>query len=147
MKGMASIVNNQLTSSEILAGNAVTQAFVATYLLTADAPRAEDAVSEAIDLFDPQSDSVDVLIRIAIAAAVQDMPPQLGSTRSQPTLPAELEAILHLANDLRRCFVLRVLAGLSEQASACLLGLDGFRVREYASAALRQLAGFDPWPV
>jgi DNA-directed RNA polymerase specialized sigma24 family protein len=140
---MGVVVNNHLTFSEIVAEDAVTRSFVTAYLLTADARRTEDAVSEAIDLFDPQADSEEGLIRIAIAAALQEVPLQLGPTQPQLRLPAELRAVLRLANDVRQCFVLRVLVGLSEQSSGCLLGLDVRRVREYVCAAVRQLAGVE----
>jgi DNA-directed RNA polymerase specialized sigma24 family protein len=55
-------------------------------------------------------------------------------------LPEELRAVLTLAPPIRRCFVLRSLAGMSAQACARLLGLLPNQVDEYAGAAHRCLA-------
>jgi DNA-directed RNA polymerase specialized sigma24 family protein len=55
-------------------------------------------------------------------------------------LPKELKAVLRLAPLLRRCFVLRILAGLPAQACARLLSLHSDMVERYTCDALQSLA-------
>ena len=120
---------------------AVRLAFRAVYLLTASVQQAEGAVLEAIDGFDPDCDVQEVLVRNAIRAAVQC--PSGQSLSSKTFEPPELRAVLGLPENLRRCFVLRVLVGLSQADCARLLRLNLQAVNDYTCAALRHLAGFD----
>jgi hypothetical protein len=61
-------------------------------------------------------------------------------------LTPELRAVLNLPGDLRRCFVLRILAGFSGQACGLLLRLSVRKVDEYTCLALHRLADFT-WEV
>ena len=127
----------------------ISRAFYAAHLLTGSIQQAERAVLEAIDSFDPHHGNGETLFRNALQAAVQNaITPMLAAdTKSSEAvgvcLPAELQAVLDLAPDLRRCFVLRALVGLSRRASALILRLSARRVDEYTCAALRCLAGFN----
>lgn len=128
----------------------ISQAFRTAHLLTASIQGAESAVLEAIDSFDPDSDTEEALLPYVLHAAVQSavehmLPSALDQPKStEPLLPVELQAVLNLSPNLRRCFVLRFLAGVPVQACARLLHLDAGQVDEYSCAALRCLAGFDP---
>jgi len=120
----------------------VERALRTAYLLTASVQQAEGAVLEAIDGFDPDRDTNEALFRNAIRAAIQRRSSRSQSAESFE--PLELRAVLGLPEDLRRCFVLRVLVGLSRPACARLLHLDAGAVNDYTCAALRRLAGIDP---
>ncbi|HTS27310.1 MAG TPA: sigma factor-like helix-turn-helix DNA-binding protein [Bryobacteraceae bacterium] len=111
------------------------------HLLTASLQQAERAVSKAIDGFDPEVDTADTLFRNTIRAAVQSPPVQSQAT--EPVGPVELHAVLGLPENLRRCFVLRVLAGLPRAACARLLNLNAASVNENTCAALERLAGLN----
>jgi hypothetical protein len=128
---------------------AVRKAFNAAHLLTTSMQAAECAVLEAIDVFDPDSDSEESLVRAAIQAAVCKEPRPASTSEQTKSggsfVPVELHAVLRLSHDLRSCFVLRLLVGLSPQACAGLLRLNGADVERYACAAVQRLAGFDSW--
>jgi len=120
---------------------AVSLAFRAAHLLTASTQQAESAVLKAIDSFDPDVDTGETLFQNAILGAVQCPSSQSKSTESFE--PLELHAILSLSENLRRCFVLRVLVGLSRRSCARLLRLNVSAVNDYTCAALQRLAGVD----
>jgi hypothetical protein len=127
--------------SKRLFDQTLNRSFNAAYLLTASTRQAEAAVVKAIDRFDPNIDTEEGLFRYALRAAVQTPPErELGSTAR--TLPPELQAVLTLTQELRHCFVLRVLIGISRQACGELLGLNTQRVDESTFTAMRRLAGF-----
>jgi len=111
------------------------KAFVTAYLLTANVEQAESAVMEAIDSWDADDDTDVSLIRRALHAAVlSDYPdkPKLA----EPPLSDELQAVLRLSSLPRRCFVLRILAGLSTEVCSRLLRLSSLSVDEYTCAAM-----------
>jgi DNA-directed RNA polymerase specialized sigma24 family protein len=114
------------------------RAFLAAHLLTGSAEQAESAVMEAVDSWDPDDDSEEALfervLNIALRGPISDAPDSPASF-----LPPELQAVLRLSPQLRRCFVLRILAGLSRQVSARLLRVDCRRVDQYTSAAIKVL--------
>ena len=128
------------------AENIINRALRTAHLLTASMRQAENAVLEAIHSFDPARETEEMLFRHALKAAIQG--PDEASASNQPesagSVPArELQAVLNLSPNLRRCFVLRILAGLSRQACARLLGLSAHRVDQYTHAASLCLSGFD----
>jgi DNA-directed RNA polymerase specialized sigma24 family protein len=126
----------------------INRAFLTAHLLTASTEQAESATMEAIDLWDPDAETEEVLFRNVLHAAAR---PQIESVPSSSNkcdvagsyLPDELQAVLRLAPQLRRCFVLRILVGLPPQVCARLLHLDSRRVDRYASAALECLGSLD----
>jgi DNA-directed RNA polymerase specialized sigma24 family protein len=85
-----------------------------------------------------------VLFRRAVTAAVtlwREVPPRTeDSDLLSSLLPPELRRVLSLSLDLRHCFVLRMLVGLSPQECSRLLHLDSRRVDEVAGAAAKELA-------
>jgi len=120
---------------------AVGMALRTAHLLTASIQQAERAVLEAIDAFDPDRHTGEALFRKAIRAAIQL--PSSQSTSVESFEPLELRAVLGLPDNLRRCFVLRVLAALPRPACARLLNLTAGAVDDYTCAALQRLAGFE----
>ena len=127
--------------------NTISLAFRTAHLLTASVHQAEIAVLKAIESFDPDGDSEQTLFQAAMHAAVHGpVDVKLQSASSQPAsfVPVELQSVLDLSQDLRRCFVLRVLVGMSRQACARWLRLTVCSVDHYTCAALQCLAEFGP---
>ena len=116
------------------------RSFNAAHLLTASVRQAEAAVLKAIDWFDPNLETEEGLFRHALRAAV-GIPPEWELGSAVRALPAELQAVLNLPRELRHCFVLRVLIGMSRQACGELLGLNVQKVDESTFTAVRRLAG------
>jgi DNA-directed RNA polymerase specialized sigma24 family protein len=114
-------------------------------LLAGSAARAEDAMFEAIHAMDPDQISEEALVRGAITAAVtagRAAPAKRrDSDPASSALPPELRRVLRLPTDLRHCFVLRILAGLSREDCAQLLTLSIPAVDERTCDAARRLAG------
>jgi hypothetical protein len=124
----------------------VDKAFLMAHLLTADTDRAERAMMEAIRSWNPSTDTGAVLLQNVIEAAARADVRPAGSngTPAGSCFPAELQAVLKLEPPLRRCFVLRILAGLPSQACARLLHSDSRRVDRYTRAALQCLGAGMP---
>ena len=122
----------------------ISRAFLTAHLLTASTQQAENAVTEALVSWDPHGDNEGALLDRILEAAVRAPCDRSLSTFREPDstaalLPAELRAVLRLPSQLRRCFVLRILAALSRQFCGQLLHLHPHRVDQYTSAALRCL--------
>src|SRR5258708_6692396 len=123
--------------------DAVCAAFRAAHLLTGNLQQAEEAVLEAIALFDPEKldvghDSERVLMDYALWAALRRV--VAPETLASSGLPVELQAVLDLESPLRFCFVLRTLLGISRQSCSLLLGIDVNRVDRNTCLAVWQLA-------
>jgi len=137
---MSHAASGSTQESKRLLERTLGRALYAAHLLTASIRQAEAAVVKAIDWFDPDRDDEDTLFRYALRAAVEaPAEHQMESTGSP--LPVELQAILNLTRELRHCFVLRVLIGMSKQACAQLLGLNVHIVDECTCIAMQRLAG------
>ncbi len=121
------------------------RAYLAAHLFTASAQQAEDAILEAVDWWDAENDDQEDLFRQVLeTAARQHMTPRppipnRGDRAARGFLPPELRSVLRLPAPLRRCLVLRVLAGLSRPACARMLRLRLHQVDEYTCAALKSL--------
>src|SRR5215472_435825 len=119
---------------------AVSRAFLTSYLLSGSVEQAEGIVLDAIDSFDPDTHSEDAFVQGAIEAVVQGNLRRTGPVERKLFLPRELQSVLNLSNNLRQCFVLRVLAGLSAKSCVRLLGISAKKVDEYACIAIHCLA-------
>jgi len=121
----------------------IVRAFLSAHLLTGSAELAEEAVSEAVERWNPCGETEDVLFLGALRAAVRN---RAGYESRQPDcagafrLPEELRAVLSLDPQVRCCFVLRLLAGLSRQDCARLLHVTAREVDRSTCAALKNLA-------
>jgi DNA-directed RNA polymerase specialized sigma24 family protein len=120
----------------------VDRALLTAHLLTGSFQQAEEATLDAIDSWRPDHQPEEALFQTVLNAAaraeVEPNPNSLDSSTSY--LPNELQAVLRLAPQLRRCFVLRILAGLPAQACARLLSLHSDLVERYTCDALQSLA-------
>ena len=124
------------------------RAFLAAQLLTAKTEQAESAVVEAMESWDPDDDSEEVLflqvLRSALQAEVECVPSSSNDPDSPISmLPAELKAVLSLPPQLRHCFVARLLVGFSREICARLLHLHSRQVDQYTRAALQRLPFLD----
>jgi DNA-directed RNA polymerase specialized sigma24 family protein len=121
------------------------RAFLAAHLLTASTEQAEDAVVEAMESWDPDDDSDEVLFHQVLRSALQADIEGVSSSSNDldSMLPAKLKAVLRLPPQLRHCYVLRMLVGLSRQACARLLHLHSPEVDHYTREALQRLPFID----
>jgi len=115
-------------------GQALDKALLTAYLLTGSMERAEAAVVEGIGLWDPH-DRSEALFQTVVHAAVE----RQGKDTADWPLPVELQSVLGLPPELRRCFVLRILMGLPRQACGRLLRLDARAVNQHTCSALKRL--------
>jgi len=114
------------------------RAFLMAHLLTGNIEQAERATMEAIDLWNPGDDTeATLLLKVLDAAARAEI--KYAPGRPGYDLPGELQAVFRLEPQPRRCFVLRVLAGLPLEACARLLHLDSRRLERYTCAAFQCL--------
>jgi hypothetical protein len=127
-----------------ITGLVLNRSFVASLLLTGSAALAEVAILNAIDAIDPKEISNEALFRRVTIAAIA-----VGSVAARdvhelgepsPALPIELNRVFCLPTDLRQCFVLRILAGLSREDSAHMLCVSPHLLDERAGAAAAELA-------
>jgi hypothetical protein len=118
----------------------VSKSFRTALLLTGSSFIAEAATLDAIHSEDPDQVQDGRLLRAAIVAAMamgfSDMP-ELDEVSS--ILPLELRRVLRLPAELRRCFVLRILAGLSGEECSHLLDMSIGLVDERTRAAASEL--------
>jgi hypothetical protein len=126
-------------------GHAINRAFLTAHLLTANAKQAERAVIEAIEQWDPAEGTEEAFLLGAVKAAIGTRARYESSRPDNPRpagllLPTELQPVLDLAPQLRRCFVLRVLTGLPRQVCSPLLHLNASKMDQYTCAALEYLS-------
>ena len=128
----------------MMMADVVARSFRTAYLLTNSAEEAESAVVAGIESWNPEDEPGEALFHKVMTAALrrrrQWEPPV--RTAGRVWLPEELRAVLTLAPQIRRCFVLRNLVGMSAKTCAPLLGLLPNQVDEYAGAAHRSLSAF-----
>jgi len=120
----------------------IERALLAAHLLTGSLQQAEEATLEAIDSWNPSDEPEEALFQNVLdAAAREQVDPNPNKPDSSGSyLPNELKAVLRLAPQLRRCFVLRILVGLPTEVCARLLCLHSDLVDRYTCDALRCLA-------
>lgn len=122
------------------------RAFLTAHLLTANATQAESAVVEAIESWHAHDETEQALLLRVVQAAVREPVGYAASLSSDKPdaagsyLPVELQAVLRLSPQPRRCFVMRILAGLSRQVCARLLHLNTFKVDQCTRAAVKHLS-------
>jgi hypothetical protein len=147
---MVEHTNNLLTGdgkppirTELTLPGAIDKAFIAAFLLSGDAARAEAAVLKGIEWIDSDGGQGEDLLQSTVKAAIErDRFPGLSPKPSDSAvsrLPLELQRVLRLPHFLRHCFVLRVLAGLPPELCACLLNANGHQVDKGTCAAMREL--------
>ena len=136
------------TEGEQAIEDIVGRAFLTAHLLTGNMDQAESATMAAIDSWNPDDETEEVLFEKALAMAARASIKRAPLSSNEPDvagscLPVELQRVLRLARPLRRCFVLRVLVGLPLRVCAKLLRSDSRRVEQCSCDACRYLGALD----
>jgi hypothetical protein len=119
-------------------------AFVAGLLLTGSVERAEAAILESVRMSCPDDLFGEALFRRAVHYSI-DQQVEVSSKKQKElagaasVLPFELRCVLSLSQNLRYCYVLRVLVGLPREVCAWLLHLDTSQVDLHTCAAMLEL--------
>jgi len=129
----------QVRESDHRIERAFRRAYVAAHLITGNGRRAEQIVVDAFDHWDPDWETDESLLRLAVRSAARASAGTCEPESARGYLPAELRAVLGLPEQQRRCYVLRVLEGLTRLSSAQLLGLNRDEVDQLTNAALKRL--------
>jgi len=119
------------------------KSFRAALLLTGSVSQAEEALARAIEAGEPDEGSENEIFRRTLQEAVSatgDSPLQSQQKPVPGMLPPELMRFLRLPVNLRRFFVLRILAGLSKKDCADLLHVSPQEVDAGLADAARELA-------
>jgi len=117
--------------------------FITALLLTGSARRAEAAILEAIEVMEEGKVPDDALLHGIVAASIASRTPDARideEDHASSLLPVELRLVLRLPVDLRRCFVLRMLAGFSIGTCARMLQTEIHQVEELVCVSVRALA-------
>jgi hypothetical protein len=122
-----------------IAGDTLAAAFTFIVLLNGGATRAEPVIVDAFSRINPcRASRRELFLSCASAAISSETAAGSGEVEESPSgFPPELRRILRLPAHIRRCFVLRMLGGLSREDCA---QLDIYNVDEGAVAAARELA-------
>jgi hypothetical protein len=123
----------------------VHDAFLAALMLTGAVEAAECAVSNAIARSGSAVSSRELLVATA-SYAIQLDKQCLPKAKVPLRLPFELERLFLLPPVGRKCFVLRMLAGLTREVSSEILKLREYEVDEALCAALDDLVRVDTVP-
>jgi hypothetical protein len=119
------------------------RSFTTALLLTASAGRAEAAVLEGIRVVDAFELSDAALFRETLAASMEansQKAPAAELEYASSLLPLDLRPLLRLSRDLRSCFVLRVLVGLSREVCARMLRIGIRQIDELVCDSVQALA-------
>jgi hypothetical protein len=122
-------------------GRALTLAAV----LTGPGDRTESIVETAIDSLPTNTFSEEALLaEVAAAAWKGSQAAEEGVDQYQlshkTSLPEELQAVFELPRQLRYCFSIRVLAGMSAQVCGRLIGLRPYQVNYLVDLSIQILA-------
>jgi hypothetical protein len=122
------------------------KAFFAALLLTQSPQRAETAVLEAIGSLNTDEPFEKTIIRRTVHTALNLSSEIFVSLKEWEAafaaLPAELQAVLSLPPNLRRCFVLRILLQLPGESCAWTLRLHKSEIDQYTCEALWSLPAY-----
>ncbi len=120
----------------------IDRALLTAHLLTGNLHQAEEVTLNAIESWRPGEEPEESLFEDVLDAAARARfePDPNYPDPSGWYLPNELQAVLRLAPQLRRCYVLRILAGVPAKACARMLSLPSDMVEEYTGDAIRRLA-------
>lgn len=113
-------------------------AFWTAWLFSGDASSAELAVLDALDGCQDIS-RPDFFVGI-VKSAIRRKGTSSSSVGGLQRIPSELRRIISLQSQLRHCFVLRVLLGLSPEICAELLSIAIPELENAAHAAMRELS-------
>ena len=121
----------------------VENAFIAGLLLTGSVERAETAILESVRMSCPDDIFGESLFRRVVHYSIDQ---QVNGTnkpgeldRASSILPFELRCVLSLSQQLRYCYVLRILIGLPREVCAWLLHLEMSQIDQHTCTAILKL--------
>jgi hypothetical protein len=132
-----------VSQSAILQLETIENAFIVGLLLTGSIEQAERAIVDSVHCSETEDVCGQRVFRRVVQWAVD--PQEQRSCRvideaSVRILPFELGCVLHLPPDLRHCYVLRILVGLSPKVCAWLLHTDVEQISQRTQSAVNGLA-------
>ena len=134
-----------MSVSAILQRETIENAFIAGLLLTGSIEQAERAIVSSVHCIEPEDVCGQRVFRRVIQWSVDPPAPQRSpgfiDEASVRTLPVELGRVLYLPSDLRHCYVLRILLGLSREVCAWLLHTDIQQISKRTESAVVSLTG------
>jgi hypothetical protein len=139
---MTSKVPESSLGSVVATDHRLWASFLAALLITGTTRLAEAAVLAGVESLTFEAEPEEELFQLSMAAAVRanrSATTGCGEHGCQTPLPfpAELTNVLRLPVDLRECFVLRVLTGMSRERCAGLLQIEANQVeRNVCESAL-----------
>jgi len=149
----ADLDGTALEAGSVVIDGSISRTFVAAYLLTGSARRAEQLVIDSIRRLDVQAIRSGRLSWKALDAAFLEgdsEPEQAPDETPSVHLPAELSRVLRLTARRRQCFVLRFLMAMPRAYCAELLRIETADVDIHCTLAARELTELarrtPPWP-
>ena len=139
-----------LQAGSVVIDGSLSRIFVAAYLLTGSARRAEQLMLGSIRQLDIQRVPGGRLSWKALGAAFLESgsePEQTPDDTPWMPLPAELRRVLRLSTRRRHCFVLRFLMAMPRAYCAGLLRMDAAEVDALCALAARELTDMARQPV
>jgi len=137
------IRGTDLAAGSVVIDKCLSRMFVAAYLLTGSAKKAEAVVLASIRKLDIQATRDGCLSWKAIAGAIVRRDRDSEQAPEEPPatlLPVEMIRVLRLSPRLRQCFVLRMLMSMPRHYCAGLLRIDAEQVDADSCQAARELA-------
>jgi hypothetical protein len=114
----------------------VNRAFILAALLTQDVEHAESIVAAAIEAVPAESFSETALLSQVASTAWIRSP----AAERLPAIPKELQSVSRLPRQLRWCFSMRILAGITTQVCAQITGLHEEQVTYFVQLSMQMLA-------
>lgn len=137
--------DRNLMRSESYLDQALAKAFWAALMVTGNAARAEEAITESIRSSKSEDLTTDNFFLCVITSSVQtsrnlaDEQDREGDL-TVSILPPELQCVLQLPLMLRHAFVLQILLGLPKHTCMSLLQADAYVLRDTTGRAVQALA-------
>jgi hypothetical protein len=136
-----------MVHSDLLTNETLENAFIVGLLLTGSIERTETAVLESVRFSCPDDLFGETLFRRVLYGSLEMGAETSGSSRwnelnrAMSILPFELRCVLALPQDLRHCFVMRILVGLPREVCAWLLHIDIPEINQRTQSAMLELSG------
>lgn len=133
-----------MVHSDLLIRETIENAFIVGLLLTGSIERTEIAILESVRLSCPDNLFGEKLFRRVIHCSLE-MESDFSIKRwtelnhALSILPFELRCVLVLPQDIRHCFVMRILLGLPREVCAWLLHIDIPQVNQRTQTAVLEL--------
>jgi hypothetical protein len=132
-----------MSQSAILQLETIENAFIVGLLLTGSIEQAERAIVDSIHCSETEDACAQRVFRRVTQWAIDPLEQRSRCVIDEASvriLPFELGCVLHLPPDLRHCYVLRILIGLSREVCAWLLHTDIQQIGQRTQSGVNGLA-------